>query len=441
MAIDDRDLLAKQLEKFRSMQPSMEDALGAPEASTGASAPAPIPEPPQDDLASAQQRRSDMMRNIALIQAANQIGQSIAGGETGKFGVDPNATLPLRKMAESQYQDVLTRRKETEKKKKEQGEKEAAGLYRDLLKQQIPDLEVSEEVPASHLKGLLSNFKKASIAFQQSQYMTTAGDPVTFDPGSNRYINALSGKPVGSGEVIRNYVKTITDPKTGEIKEVRPGVGVVKTIAGAPQRSPRSVSESDMKDYTYDMLNPKQRDYLKEAEKNYAADVKDSREFGEVIANVDDLIESDVSAAIPAIKRQLARSVGKEVGVMTDADVAAFSGDQSFLGAMQRFAKLQATGRMTEKDKDQFREIISIARKNLDKAIDNRAGFHVSRLKTRLPDATPQSLRSLLSVQASKPMGVVNTKQMEAAQKWLEENPDHPKAEAVRQKIQRMMGQ
>lgn len=409
MAIDDmfdRDEeetdWAQELRRFQELRQPSITPPEAPGLATAAPMPEPMAQPtsePMDELQAAQERRRDMLRNIGLIQAASQIGGAIASGQAGPIKTGAPGLDLLKQMAETEYEDVLTR-------KKEKGEKEAADLYRDLLKQQIPNLEISEDVPASHLKGLLGNFRKASRAHQQSQYMTKEGDPISFNPSTNQYVNTLTGQPVQSGEVIRNYVKTVTDPKTGEIKEVRPGVGVVKTIAGAPEKRPREIGEADTKDYTYDMLNPKQRNYLKKTEDAYIKDINDSREFGELLANIDAMIDSDISAAIPAIKRQLARSVGKEVGVMTDKDVAAFSGDQSLAGAVNRFAKLQATGKMTDEDKQQFKEIMAIARRKLDQAIENRAGYHISKLKQRLPDATPTSLRSLLSVEASKPVGV-----------------------------------
>ena len=380
-------------------------------------------------------RRKDMLGKLALLRSANQIGQSIAGGQSGQFKVDQSGVSALENAADQDVKDFKTRQDA-------KGEKASRKMYRDLLKQQNPQLEVDDDVPTTHLQGLIKAYAKGSTStkpFQQSQYVTTEGDPVTFDPNVNKYINALSGEDVKAGNVIRNYVKTVTDPLTGEVKEVRPGVGVVGTVAGAPKKAPTVVSESDRKDYTYEMLNKEQRKGLTDARKEYLKDIDDSREFGEVLMNVKSLIDSDISAAIPAIKRQLARSVGKEVGVMTDADVAAFSGDQSLVGALERFAKLQATGKMTDEDKSQFMEIVSIAEQNLDRGVENRAKFHIGGLKNRLPDATEQSVRSLLSVEDSKPE--TSNPKLEQAKAWLEQNPDHPRAAEVQAKIQRMMGQ
>jgi hypothetical protein len=310
------------------------------------------------ELKRLQDTEQSNLRNIGLFQAADKISRSMAAGYGGKV--------------------------------------EAADT--DILKEMATK-------PVKNYMDLLAKYKEktgASKGFQQTDYMTETGEPLTFNPVENKFTNVLTGKP-HTGQVIRNYVKTITDEE-GRIREVRPGQGVVGTLSGAPSQTP--TEQTQEKDYTYEMLTPKQREYFADVEKEYATDIKDSREFGEILANVEDLVEADISAAIGAIQRQLARSVGREVGVMTDADVAAFSGDRSLIGAMQRFAKLKAMGTMTEKDKDQYRQIIGIARRNLAKSMENRAGFHAAKLKQRLPDASQQSLFKLLSVDAAKPVGI-----------------------------------
>jgi hypothetical protein len=250
-----------------------------------------------------------------------------------------------------------------------------------------------------------------------------------------KFINPKTREEADPNNLIRNYVKTIVDPITKEVIEVRPGVGAVGTIAGSPSRAPKKGEQVQEVDFTYGMLNPKQREYFEKAETNYAKDIDDSREFGEILVSIGDLIDSDISAAIPAIKRQLARSVGKEVGVMTDADVKAFSGDQSFFGAMQRFAKMQAVGTMTEKDKKEYRGILDIAGRNINKAIENRAGFHAQKLKQRLPTATMESLRSLLSVDASKPIGIQQDSKVKV------QHPDGRKGLIPRENLEKALKQ
>lgn len=362
--------------------------------------------PEAGELRSAQEERRRQMRNLALLRAGSQIGQAFAGKYSGKFDVDDSGIKALEDIQKQKYEDVKETQKET-------GERASAKLYRDLIKERNPNLEIDPRVRVEHLKGLLTSFKQGVRPAQQSDYILgeshgdfPPGTPAIFIPEINAYTIPGTDMKVPANKLIRNYTKTITDPRTGEIIEVRPGIGSVGPIAGAPSKSPQVVSKEQEKDYTYEMLNPKQRELLSDLEKEYREDVKDSREFGETLAQADDLIDSDLSAAIPAIKRMLARSVGREVGVMTDQDVAQFSGDQSLIGAFQRFVKKQATGTMTDEDKRQFKEIINIARRNVDRAMENRSGLQVSKLKQRLPDATPNSLKSLLSVQASKPAGL-----------------------------------
>lgn len=374
-------------------------------------------------------RFEEIRRGVSSPQVSASVSeQKMSLSEPEMFSSEPEASIPEETMVASQQvipeqEKILTE----EQKLKEYQDAELSNLRNVGLFQaadkiarsmaagyggqvEKADTGVLEEMAKAPLKNYLETLKKykesqaSAKGYQQSEYMTDTGDPVTFDPNSNKYVNALTGESVPSGRIIRNYTRTIVDPKTGEIKEIRPGQGVVGTISGAPSSEP--APKTDEKDYTYEMLNPKQREYLAEVEKEYATDIKDSREFGEILANVEDLINSDISAAIPAIQRQLARSVGREVGVMTDRDVSAFTGDRSLIAALQRFAKMQIEGKMTQRDKEQYRGIIDIVRKNLSKSMENRAGFHAAKIKQRLPDATQQSLMNLLSVDAAKPIGV-----------------------------------
>ena len=115
----------------------------------------------------------------------------------------------------------------------------------------------------------------------------------------------------------------ITDPITGEKVLKAKSMKDVEGKVGAPE-----VKEEQQR-FTFANLNPQQRNDFKEVRKAYDKDSEKYTEFGEQLVSIEDMIDSDIGAAISAIKRQLARAVGKEVGVMTDADVAAFAGDGS----------------------------------------------------------------------------------------------------------------
>lgn len=313
-----------------------------------------------------------MMANMlkSLVDASSQYaaGQAqVAGG----FQVNaPKSTIPLAKASDFYGKDAL------------------AG-------------EGSKERLAA-LKALVGK-KGTTHAFQQAKKITKDGKTVIFDPNLGQYIDPISKTPVNSGELIPSYVRTVKDPLTGEIRELIPGEGIGQTVAGKPLGE---VKPEDQKEYKFNMLNSEQRKQFDKIENDYMKDVADSREFGEILVSIDELVDSDISAAIPAIKRQLARSVGKEVGVMTDKDVAAFSGDQSLMGALRRFAKLQTSGKMTEEDKRQYRGIIAIARRNIEKSMKNRGDYHINRLQQRIPGATAGSLGKMLSIEQSKPIGV-----------------------------------
>lgn len=394
------------------------------------------PEAKDPELEGALADRRSQMRNLAILKSAATIGNSIAGSAGGQYVADRPDEFKTQEQMASLGMDELKAKRESGKEKlaeRKQGLQEQMGLakgemelskqerqlkidaeldnpasatsqfYRDMAKQQYPKLagQISDKLSARNIMKLKLGPSGASDkgTFQNAYYVDEKGNT-----GSYKF-DTRTGEATPMQGLSKAFAAQVRqDPRSNELIAIQPGApGSQPTQVTGPATG---ATKAEKKDLIFDDLNPKQRDELKEIEKEYRADVKDSVEFGETLSGLNDLINADISAAIPVIRRQLARSVGREVGVMTDQDVNQFSGDQSFVGALERFAKLKATGKMTDRDKQQYGQIISIAQNNIRKAMDNRASYHSTRLGQRVPNASDSSLKQLLSVEQSKPSDI-----------------------------------
>lgn len=93
-----------------------------------------------------------------------------------------------------------------------------------------------------------------------------------------------------------------------------------------------------------------------EKDNNFAAAMK-SEGAADNILNLTASARAGTKLAGSALKRAAARAAG-EVGVMTDQDVAAFGGKQSYLNRLNRFVQLGAVGnQMTSADLDEFEKL------------------------------------------------------------------------------------
>jgi len=275
---------------------------------------------PESRLQDAQKSQKRDLAGLAFLKAAQRDSKG-----------SQNIMEQLAKAPTSNLKDAFALE---DKSKKEAGDSSAAGLFRDIISKQQPDLEVPKDVPVNYLQKLLQLKQKISRSapFQQSQYMTQAGDPIHFNKQTGKYINTITGEEVkDKGSVIRNYVKTITDPITGETIEVRPGVGAVNRISADSIPSDTKTSKKDIKPtYSnprdiYDQLNPAERDQINKFTDKFASDTKDERQS---LAKVDRVAKKTFEAMTnPIAAAQLGAEVATifENGRLTDEDVLRYT--------------------------------------------------------------------------------------------------------------------
>ena len=352
-----------------------------------------------DDLKQAIMDRESQQRTSNLMKNFESIGQAIAGGQTGNFEVDQSYYDDLDRQAKDKIESIKDKRDEDEKKALRDPKSDISAYARELASKSL-GRPIPDNISAAQLEQLGINTRGTQTGNKRFQFQRV------FDPATNQVklvkADTATGEISPTDQIAGFSTQFKTDPRTGEVISLNPALGgKTGQITGPESEKPKE--EPKEVDYTYQMLNKRQQDGLKDAQTSFQKEMKDARDFGEILDNVSDLVTADISAAIPAIKRQLARSVGKEVGVMTDKDVEAFSGDQSLIGALTRFAKMTAEGTMTEEDKKQYNQIIAIARRNLSKAMDIRSNYYTRQLKQRLPDASMNSLKQLMLVDESKP--------------------------------------
>ena len=331
----------------------------------------------EEKIKQAQEQRDKMNTLLTALQGAQQVGAGIASGYGGQ--VPKTDLTALRKQAEQPLLDL----KEMQTRKEEHA---ARKMYTDILKKQVPNLDIDKDVSTEHLKGLIGNFNKAQKSFQQSQYMTTTGDPISFNPANNSYVNTLTGEPIQSGKVIRNYVKTITDPRTGEIVEVRPGIGIAKNLT--PPKTGKSKEEASKKKTSKDIYNslvPTDREQLDDIRSEFVKETKDQRES---IGKVEAIIGEGLDLAVnnPIANSQLGARVATifENGRLTDEDVLRYTRRRGITDKLQDFIRDMYDGTANQEKIDFIRETLQTFAEDMRTELKKRAEQKATDVSNRL---------------------------------------------------------
>lgn len=112
-------------------------------------------------------------------------------------------------------------------------------------------------------------------------------------------------------------------------------------------------------------MTPKQQTYMKTLGKEYRVETRPIDDFESTLKGLGDFVEANLDGTIGAITRQLARTVGQEKGVMTDADVKAFGGTDKVITSIAQYAHAKVHGGMTDEIQNNFNAIIKVAQANI----------------------------------------------------------------------------
>jgi hypothetical protein len=155
------------------------------------------------------------------------------------------------------------------------------------------------------------------------------------------------------------------------------------------------------------LRNPVNRDLFNRAVSRVDSDpiIKETKNTLNLLGNVSSILESDNPAAIGVLFSNIAKSVGKEAGVLTEGDIARAVGDPSWAAQLYRWynkridfirnpAKAQLSGRDLKDFRGLFRDIATGAQDRYSTAI----GRHRKALKTQIPDMSDEFIDSAFDV-------------------------------------------
>lgn len=149
----------------------------------------------------------------------------------------------------------------------------------------------------------------------------------------------------------------------------------------------------------YDDLNPNKKKIIDKAQESYIKDTKDMDDFQFALDNTKAFVDTNTDGTVGAIKRQLARSVGGEKGVLTDADANAFGGTDKVTTAIAQWMKAKAHGGMTEQIQENFNKIIKVAKKNMIRRKYSDRLKHLSPVLKRVTNMPEKNIRELMGMQ------------------------------------------
>jgi hypothetical protein len=322
------------------------------------------------ELREAEEEQKKRQMWTQLSKAASGIGAGIAGlGAQKAITPETKSFDELQKMWQQNLENVRKRQKEE----------------KTIIQDQI--------------KALSKATGTKSKKFQQ----TTMSDPS--DPGRVKMgiLDTSTGEIYDTG-LTKGYAGQVrTDPYTGELVGIQPGQleGRITPISTkAPKRKKEVIEKAEkaetIPNITREDLNPKQRKGLGEIQEDFDKAETEIRDFESTMEGLGSFVQANLDGTIGVIKRQLARTVGQEKGVMTDKDVAAFGGTDRVIEMIAQYAHAKIYGGMTKEIQNNFNNIIKVARRNIEKKRGIINNKFYSRIKQIAPDANDESLKQLL---------------------------------------------
>lgn len=171
---------------------------------------------------------------------------------------------------------------------------------------------------------------------------------------------------------------TYTDPATGKVK-LKKSLTQIKAGAIRQGASPKeayatiadeaSSGRADLRaQEMYDLIReqrPLYREQIDSLGKEFRKEAEVIDEFESKVNALDQLVEANIDGTIGAIKRNLARTVGGEKGVLTDRDVESFGGTDKLATSIGQYIHAKTHGGMTPAIQRNFKKIMDVANKNI----------------------------------------------------------------------------
>ena len=294
-------------------------------------------------LKAAQEARRKQMQNIALLEGTSGISDAI----TRYYGAKPPSKTDyykrLRAEADLPMQELMEEKKATDIKSKEEGEKAAAELYRDIIKEHRPELKIPENVPVDYLKALVNVKGESGMTPYQSFLM-------------QKHQDLLKQREIEEGRREKQF-------KTG-LRQRQ-----IDTARGLLKDDPR-----------------------------YKKAVDQSMEF-EAVNSLMDQVEAGNEMAMAALGTKLARAMG-EVGVLTDTDVVRYVSGTSWGRKLLDWYKKGATGVPSDASLKEMVANVKTLRGKLKGDVSKVYSGAEKRMKAAYPDLETEDIRGILGTLA-----------------------------------------
>lgn len=137
--------------------------------------------------------------------------------------------------------------------------------------------------------------------------------------------------------------------------------------------------------------------------------------------------------AAAALGTRLARAMG-EVGVLTDADVTRYVQGTSWGRKLQDWYSRGAEGAPSPETLEEIVKNADTISGKLQSNLDNVYKNAESRMKTAYPDLDEETIGGLLGRPNVETSQEISPKDQQALD-WLKQNPDHPSAEKIKEKL------
>ncbi len=157
------------------------------------------------------------------------------------------------------------------------------------------------------------------------------------------------------------------------------------------------------------LQTPTNREIFNRSIARFDADpvVKESKKALDLLGNVSQILESDNPAAIGILFSNIAKSIGKEAGVLTEGDIARAVGDPGYAAQLHRwyskridFIRDPKKGKLSEQDLKDFRGLFRDIAKGTTERYNRSLDKHRKSLKTQIPEMTDEFIDSAMDTVA-----------------------------------------
>jgi hypothetical protein len=115
------------------------------------------------------------------------------------------------------------------------------------------------------------------------------------------------------------------------------------------------------------------------------------------VANMRNILDTDVGAASEPLRSLAARVIAGEKGVLTDMDVARQAGNQALIPRVKRLVKRWADGKLTDQDKSELGQVLDAVETNSQQRFDRTTEVYARRISNRYR-VDPEDVRDYLTL-------------------------------------------